>query len=117
MIVYLYHFRNGRYGYERKGTFVRPRHYCGVTATSFAQRDKEHRSGRGAAFTREFSYRRGIAMKPVWKYECHSDDARRLERALKNRKSLSVFCPICNPQGNEKAFLRLLGKLNIDIPY
>lgn len=115
-LVYLYHFRNGNYGYERQGKFVTPKHYCGVT-NDLANRDKTHRSGNGSRFINAVHTEQRKAGKVVTVVECPTKkSAYLLERALKKSKNLKRFCPCCNPKARD-ALNHHLGILNIDIPF
>jgi predicted GIY-YIG superfamily endonuclease len=82
-LVYLLHFSK-RYHHAQ--------HYLGWTE-SLPQRMKAHYAGQGARLLEVVS-QAGIDFDVVRTWE----GDRQMERALKNRKSSALLCPLCRPQ-------------------
>lgn len=92
--VYLLHFARA------VGALDNPRgqarHYVGW-ALDPAAREREHRSGHGAALTRA-----AVALGISWELFILTEGDRALERWIKDRKAAPRLCPICgrtHPRG------------------
>jgi len=115
-LVYLYHFQNSDYGYQRGASFVTPKHYCGIT-NNLKQRDSTHKNGKGSRFIAAVHVDQGKKGNVVVTIPCaNHSDARKLERILKNSKNLKYICPCCNK--NYRSIINnYIGRYNIDVPY